>query len=153
MDEQREDRRQQPKPPKTQLLKPETATKKLSIYLPAAPEEFRRTPLSREQLSALTENPPEWLVTLRRDGPHPRKPDPAGLIQVMSAAGVAPSETMMVGDSIIDYRTAIRDAIGFGFAGVITCEHYGGDGLSVSATNRDYIRTLLPAGTRKGSER
>ena len=54
---------------------------------------------------------------------------------------------------LIDYRTAIRDAIGFGFAGVITCEHYGGDGLSVSATNRDYIRTLLPAGTRKGSER
>jgi hypothetical protein len=72
VDEQREDRRQQPKPPKTQLLKPETAAKKLSIYLPAAPEEFRSTPLSRDQLSALTENPPEWLVTLRRDGPHPR---------------------------------------------------------------------------------
>jgi hypothetical protein len=72
VDEQREDRRQQPKPPKTQLLKPETAAKKLSIYLPAAPEEFRRTPLSREQLAALTENPPEWLVSLRRDGPHPR---------------------------------------------------------------------------------
>lgn len=72
MDEQREDRRQQPKPPKTQLLKPETAAKKLSIYLPAAPEEFRSTPLSREQLTALTENPPEWLVSLRRDGPHPR---------------------------------------------------------------------------------
>ncbi|MGN6502192.1 MAG: DUF5997 family protein [Pseudolysinimonas sp.] len=72
MDEQREDRRQQPKPPKTQLLKPETAAKKLAIYLPAAPEEFRSTPLSREQLSALTQNPPEWLATLRRDGPHPR---------------------------------------------------------------------------------
>jgi hypothetical protein len=72
MDEQREDRRQQPKPPKAQLLKPETAAKKLAIYLPAAPEEFRSTPLSRDQLSALTANPPEWLVTLRRDGPHPR---------------------------------------------------------------------------------
>ena len=72
MDEQREDRRQQPKPPKTQLLKPETAAKKLAIYLPAAPEEFRSTPLSREQLAAMTENPPEWLVALRRDGPHPR---------------------------------------------------------------------------------
>lgn len=72
MDEQREDRRQQPKPPKTQLLKPENAAKKLSIYLPAAPAEFRETPVSREQLNALNENPPEWLVTLRRDGPHPR---------------------------------------------------------------------------------
>jgi hypothetical protein len=72
MDEQREDRRQQPKPPKAQLLKPETAAKKLAIYLPAAPEEFRSTPLGRDQLSALTANPPEWLVTLRRDGPHPR---------------------------------------------------------------------------------
>ena len=50
---------------------------------------------------------------------------------------------------LIDYRKAFRDAIGFGFAGVITCEHYGGDGLSVSATNRDYIRRLLPAGTRE----
>ena len=71
-DEQREDRRQQPKPPKTQLLKPENAAKKLSIYLPAAPAEFRENPVSREQLKALNDDPPEWLETLRRDGPHPR---------------------------------------------------------------------------------
>lgn len=70
--EQREDRRQQPKPPKAQLLKPESAAKKLSIYLPAAPEAFRSTPISRADLAALTADPPEWLVTLRRDGPHPR---------------------------------------------------------------------------------
>lgn len=70
-DEQREDRRQQPKPPKTQLLKPENAAKKLAIYLPAAPEEFRAHPVSREQLAELNANPPEWLATLRRDGPHP----------------------------------------------------------------------------------
>jgi hypothetical protein len=71
-DEQREDRRQQPKPPKTQLLKPENAAKKLAIYLPAAPEEFREHPVSREQLAELNANPPDWLATLRRDGPHPR---------------------------------------------------------------------------------
>lgn len=69
---EREDRRQQPKPPQAQQLKPETAAKKLSIYLPAAPEEFRSTPITREQLRALTENPPEWLAVLRREGPHPR---------------------------------------------------------------------------------
>lgn len=67
-----EDRRQQPKPPKAQLLKPETAAKKLAIYLPAAPAEFREAPISRDALKALTDDPPEWLVTLRRDGPHPR---------------------------------------------------------------------------------
>lgn len=73
MDEARsEDRRQQPKPPKAQLLKPETAAKKLSIYLPAAPTEFREAPISRDGLKALTDDPPEWLITLRRDGPHPR---------------------------------------------------------------------------------
>src|SRR3954470_5999333 len=70
--EQRPDNRQQPKPPQAQLLKPENAAKKLSIYLPATPEEFQNTPVSREQLKALTDDPPEWLVTLRRDGPHPR---------------------------------------------------------------------------------
>ena len=71
-DEQREDRRQQPKPPKSQLLKPETAAKKLSIYLPATPEEFRTAPISRDALKALSDTPPEWLATLRREGPHPR---------------------------------------------------------------------------------
>ena len=68
----REDRRQQPKPPKTQLLKPETAAKKLGIYLPAAPESLRSEPVTRVQLNALLADPPEWLATLRREGPHPR---------------------------------------------------------------------------------
>ena len=71
-DEPRPDNRQQPKPPKAQLLKPENAAKKLSIYLPATPESFQNTPISRDQLKALNDDPPEWLVTLRRDGPHPR---------------------------------------------------------------------------------
>ena len=57
---------------KQQLLKPETAAKKLSIYLPATPAEFRDNPVSRDELKALIENPPEWLATLRREGPHPR---------------------------------------------------------------------------------
>jgi hypothetical protein len=71
-DAPREDRRQQPKPKKEQLLSPETAAKKLGLYLPATPDEFRATPISRTGLNALNENPPEWLTTLRREGPHPR---------------------------------------------------------------------------------
>jgi hypothetical protein len=69
---ERPDNRQQPKPPKSQLLKPETAAKKLAIYLPATPESFQQTPISRDDLVALQADPPEWLATLRREGPHPR---------------------------------------------------------------------------------
>jgi hypothetical protein len=71
-DAPREERRQQPKPKKEQMLSPATAAKKLNIFLPAAPDNFRTTPISRTQLNELQENPPEWLATLRREGPHPR---------------------------------------------------------------------------------
>ncbi len=71
-DAPREDRRQQPKPPKEQLLKPATAAQKLGVHLPATPEEFRAAPISRTALQALQDDPPEWLSTLRREGPHPR---------------------------------------------------------------------------------
>ena len=56
----------------SQSMKPEVAAKKLGIYLPAAPEEFRSGPVSREQLNALQADPPPWLVELRQNGPHPR---------------------------------------------------------------------------------
>ncbi len=71
-DATRPDNRQQPKPRAAQMLKPETAAKKLAIYLPATPEGFRANPLTRDDLVALQSDPPEWLVTLRREGPHPR---------------------------------------------------------------------------------
>ncbi|HWU47494.1 MAG TPA: sugar phosphate isomerase/epimerase family protein [Humibacter sp.] len=45
---------------------------------------------------------------------------------------------------VIDYRFAIGYAIEHGYRGAFLTEHYGGDGLSVSATNREYIRRLLP---------
>ena len=69
---EREDRRQQPKPKKEQLLSPATAAKKLGLYLPATPEEFQATPITRTAMQALNDSPPEWLTTLRREGPHPR---------------------------------------------------------------------------------
>lgn len=55
-----------------QTMKPATAAKKLGIYLPAAPEEFQSGTVTRAQLAELESNPPEWLVALRKDGPHPR---------------------------------------------------------------------------------
>jgi phosphoglycolate phosphatase len=58
------------------------------------------------------------------DGPQPRKPDPAGLRFLMAAAGVLPDATILIGDSIIDWHTAVAAsthvcmaAYGFGFEG------------------------------------
>jgi hypothetical protein len=56
----------------SQTLKPATAAAKLGIYLPAAPEEFRTASLTRDELDELRDNPPAWLVELRRNGPFPR---------------------------------------------------------------------------------
>jgi phosphoglycolate phosphatase len=41
------------------------------------------------------------------DGPYPRKPDPAGLRFLCGRADVAPAETLLVGDSRVDTRTAV----------------------------------------------
>jgi phosphoglycolate phosphatase len=56
------------------------------------------------------------------DTPHGRKPDPAGLQYLMSTAGATADETLMVGDSAIDLKTAraadVRICLaqyGFGF--------------------------------------
>lgn len=53
-------------------MKPATAAKKLGIYLPATPADFQEGEVTRSQFLELQSNPPEWLVTLRLNGPHPR---------------------------------------------------------------------------------
>ena len=59
------------------------------------------------------------------DGPFLRKPDPAGLRQLVGGTNADPASTLMVGDSVIDWRTARAAATGvclarygFGFASV-----------------------------------
>jgi phosphoglycolate phosphatase len=56
------------------------------------------------------------------DGPYPRKPDPQGLLAMMTMTGATPERTLMVGDSPIDFETARRASVrcclvsyGFGF--------------------------------------
>lgn len=56
----------------TQTMKPATAAKKLGIYLPAAPQDFQDSEVTRAEFNQLQQNPPEWLAELRRNGPHPR---------------------------------------------------------------------------------
>lgn len=53
-------------------MKPITAAAKLGIYLPAAPEDFQHTPITREEVEALRADPPPWLRDLLRNGPFPR---------------------------------------------------------------------------------
>ncbi|QCQ90804.1 DUF5997 family protein [Rhodococcus sp. SGAir0479] len=55
-----------------QTMKPATAAKKLGVYLQATPAEFRDGVVSRDELNEWQTNPPEWLVALRKDGPHPK---------------------------------------------------------------------------------
>ena len=40
------------------------------------------------------------------DGPLPRKPDPAGLVKLAETVGAPASSVLLVGDSIVDWRTA-----------------------------------------------
>jgi hypothetical protein len=58
--------------PNTQSMKPTTAAKKLDVYLPATPAEFQQNAITRADLVALQEDPPQWLKDLRRNGPHPK---------------------------------------------------------------------------------
>jgi sugar phosphate isomerase/epimerase len=46
---------------------------------------------------------------------------------------------------IIDYRKALAFAFAQGFDGPIVTEHYGGDGIHISAINREYLRELMRA--------
>lgn len=53
-------------------MKPATAAKKLGVLLDATPADFRDGVVSRDELDALQADPPQWLRTLRAEGPHPR---------------------------------------------------------------------------------
>ena len=60
------------------------------------------------------------------------------------ASGVIMTHPAPLESGIINYRAAIRMALTHGFSSPFLCEHYGGDGVSVAATNRDYLRRILP---------
>ena len=61
------------------------------------------------------------------DGPWPRKPAPNGLLHLISTARVDPSRALLVGDSLVDWRTARAASTsicmaryGFGYEGFPT---------------------------------
>ena len=59
--------------PKSQTMKPPTAAKKLGVLLSETPSDFQEGVVSRDELNALQADPPEWLSSLRRNGPHTRQ--------------------------------------------------------------------------------
>lgn len=75
--------------PNAQSMKPATAAKKLDVYLPATPAEFQANAITRAELAALQEDPPQWLKDLRKNGPHPKNLVAAKL--GISIAGLARS--------------------------------------------------------------
>ncbi|CAM3577135.1 sugar phosphate isomerase/epimerase family protein [Paracoccus nototheniae] len=60
--------------------------------------------------------------------------DPSGLVMTHPAP--------LLGGTI-NWRAAIERALDLDFASPFLVEHYGGDGLSVCAQNRDYLRQIL----------
>jgi sugar phosphate isomerase/epimerase len=88
----------------------------------------------------------DWRVMLERMLPHTnywqvknylRDHDPA--------TGAYFSAPAPLESGYIDYRAAIGMALDAGFQGPLCVEHYGGDGLSVAAANREYLRRILDA--------
>jgi phosphoglycolate phosphatase len=90
------------------------------------------------------------------DTNHARKPDPAGLRHLISAAGVAAPDTVMVGDSGIDLRTAraagtrlclLRYGFGFRFA----AGDIGSDDVVVDSPAEllPALRGLVPSSGRR----
>jgi phosphoglycolate phosphatase len=78
-------------------------------------------------------------LTFGGDGDHPRKPDPRGLLALAHAADTTAARTMLVGDSIIDWRTAhaagtrvCMARYGFGFE-TFPAEELGVDDLVIDA--------------------
>ena len=89
------------------------------------------------------------------DGPAPRKPDPAGLNELMALAGATPESTMLVGDSMVDVETARRAGTAicvakYGFGHARGDLHLRGDewvaetGADVGTIVADWCRVLSP---------
>jgi phosphoglycolate phosphatase len=74
------------------------------------------------------------------DGALPRKPDPAGLRHLMSAHGVVPSRTVLIGDSMVDAATARSAGTAFCLA------RYGFGARMIGAAIAPDAEVQTPAG-------
>lgn len=75
------------------------------------------------------------------DGPVPKKPDPAGLRHLMGAAQLTADQSVLVGDSVVDYQTARA-------AGVRLCiarYGFGSDSLDANRLGPGDLAVETPA--------
>jgi len=90
-------------------------------------------------------------TTIGGDGPYPRKPDPASLRHLMTVHGAAPAETVLVGDTRIDFETAHNAGVhvclaryGFGYEQFETSRLTGAEALVDTPVEiPDAVRRLL----------
>jgi phosphoglycolate phosphatase len=75
-----------------------------------------------------------WVVG--GDGPWPRKPAPDAMRFLMNQASAGPSETILIGDSMVDLQTSRNAGVrvcltryGFGFADLVPDELWGNESL------------------------
>jgi phosphoglycolate phosphatase len=90
------------------------------------PERFTRTILERLALAGAFDR------VVGGDGPAGRKPDPAGLLEIVRHAGGTPASALLVGDSPIDLETARRAGTGvclarYGFGFRFAADAFRGD--------------------------
>jgi phosphoglycolate phosphatase len=117
---------------------------------PGIPETLRDLRAAGWPLAVLTNKPqrqtveildrldlaPEFFQVIGGDTDAGRKPDPTGLLQIVTRAGATPASTVLVGDSAVDLETA-RNAdtriclTRYGFGYRFTGEEFRGDELFV----------------------
>lgn len=85
----------------------------------------------------------DFLTAVERCMPHANYWHVKNYFRSEDAAGNVVSVPAPMAYGSANYRRAIEIAVESGFDGPICVEHYGGDGLSVCAENRDYIRRML----------
>jgi phosphoglycolate phosphatase len=90
-----------PYPGMTELIAQLAPSRSLAV-LTNKPLEATRTILDGLQLSPFFDQD----AVVGGDGPLGRKPEPAGLRYLMERAGASGAETLLIGDSLIDWRTA-----------------------------------------------
>ncbi|GAA4890524.1 sugar phosphate isomerase/epimerase [Tessaracoccus lubricantis] len=91
----------------------------------------------------------DFLTAVERCLPHANYWHVKNYFRSEDAAGNVVSVPAPMAHGSANYRRAIEIAVDAGFVGAFCVEHYGGDGLTVSADNRDYIRRMLAVALRE----
>ena len=104
--------------PKSQTMKAQTAAKKLGVLLSETPADFQDGVVSRDELNALQAEPPEWLASLRRDGPHTRQESArrlgisgSGLVRAGVGEHLTTEQIKALLDEMPDWLVAERDIL------------------------------------------